>query len=77
MTIKSCLDFEWNADALVKCDADLVRCRILTRLPDLSLNSRIESQDSEDWGEIASTEWEKIRETVVFKSHSRLILKEL
>jgi hypothetical protein len=73
MTIKSTLDFEFNDATLAQCDADLVRCRILTRLPSLDSSSleslassiNLDSTRGEDWGEVASTEWKKIRAKVL------------
>jgi hypothetical protein len=76
MTVKSALDFEFDDTILAQCDADLARCRIFTRLPSLdssllaaSFNLRDskyeDSKGGDDWVEVASTEWKKIRAKVL------------
>lgn len=66
----STLDLEFDDDALVKCDYDLVRCLLLVRLPDLhALNdtsSREGLEKEGDWKEIASTEWKKVCKYVIW-----------
>jgi len=91
--VKSCLDFEFDANTLAQCDADLVRCRILARLPSLPNKDGMIPDKDEDgmkgkdkdvmkdedgnWVNVASTEWKKINRLVLLNINKQICFERI